>query len=97
MGERQLRFELWKCFPSNLSRTIALLQIDLTQPDPELRLNIKAQCSDFGFVKSVKIHHDPNPVALVEMATYDQTVELAEEYGGSVSGAAALIHLEQEN
>jgi hypothetical protein len=33
---------------------------------------------------------------LVEMSTHFETLELAAQYGGSVFGTCALVHLEQE-
>jgi len=73
------------------------LQVDLTQSDLELSQYITARCSGFGIVRSVQIHRDPTPFALVEMITRNVTLELAGEYGGSVFGSAALIHLELES
>jgi hypothetical protein len=73
-----------------------VLRIDLTRSDRELSHLISLRFSDFGIVKSVKIQRRPTPFALVEMATHFETLELAAQYGGSVFGTCALVHLEQE-
>jgi hypothetical protein len=73
-----------------------VLNIDLTRPDRELVHEISLRFSDFGIVKSVKIQRQPTPFALIEMATHFATLELAAQYGGSVFGTCALVHLEQE-
>ena len=73
-----------------------MLKIDLTKSDREVAQEIMMHCSDFGSAVSVKIHRKPVPIALVEMATHQQTLELAAEFGGSVFGICILIHLEQK-
>jgi hypothetical protein len=73
-----------------------VLNIDLKKTDQELSQEIQLHCSEFGLVKSVKIHRDPTPFAMVEMGNHYQALELAGQYGGSMFGANVLVHLEQE-
>jgi hypothetical protein len=72
-----------------------MLQVDLKKSDQELSREIATRCSGLGVVKSVKVHRDPTPFALVEMASHYESLELAGQYGGSVFGNSALVHLEQ--
>ena len=72
-----------------------MLPIDLARSDRELVQEITMHCAGFGSAVSVKTHRTPVPIALVEMATHEQTLELAAEYSGSVFGICVLIHLEQ--
>jgi hypothetical protein len=74
-----------------------MLQVDLKKDDRELVQIITAHCAGVGVVKAVKIHRDPSPFALVDMADHYQTLELAGAYGGSAFGTSALIHLEQQS
>ena len=74
-----------------------MLQIDLTLTDRELSMFIAVRCSEVGTVRSVKIHRRPKPFALVEMASHDETLELAAQYGRSAFGSCVLVHLEQES
>jgi hypothetical protein len=74
-----------------------MLQVDLQDlSDYRLTQLISEKCSEFGAVKSIKICRVPSPFVMVEMATHQQTYELAIRYGGSAFGSCALIHLEQE-
>jgi hypothetical protein len=73
------------------------LKVDLKKTDRELSQYITTRCSDFGNVRSVTIHRDPTPFALVVMTNRMETLELAGQYGGSSFGGSALIHLEQES
>lgn len=72
------------------------LKVDLRKPDSELTLLLTEHFSAFGIVRSVKIHRQPTPFALVTMSTAHETLELAAQYGGSALGSGALVHLEQE-
>ena len=71
-----------------------MLQLDLTMSDRELSLSVAARCSEVGTVKSVKIHRHPKPFALIEMATHEQTFELAALHGRSAFGTSVLLYLE---
>ena len=73
------------------------LQVDLKKTDQELSRDITARCSGLGVVRSVKIHRDPANFALIKMATHDETVKLAGQFGGSAFHNSALVHLEQES
>jgi len=48
-----------------------------------------------GAVKSVKIHRDARPFALVEMTTPEEAGRLAARYGRHPIGKSVLLHLEQ--
>jgi hypothetical protein len=74
-----------------------VLPVDLKKTDRELSLDIQSRCGDFGLVKSVKIHRDPTPFAMVEMGSHYQALELAGQYGGSMFGTSVLVHLDQES
>jgi hypothetical protein len=71
-----------------------MLQVDLIDPDYQIAQFIKVSCLAFGRVKSVKVHRSPVPFALIEMASREQTMELAARFGGSNFGTCALVHLE---
>ncbi len=73
-----------------------MLHIDLTKSDRELSILIASRCSEFGTVKSIKIHRRPTPFALVEMSTQDEVLELAAYYDRTVFGTTVLLHLEQQ-
>jgi hypothetical protein len=73
-----------------------MLQVDLKKTDRELAQIIATRCAGLGVVKSVKVHRDPSPFALIEMASRYESLELAGQYGGSTFGTSALVHLEQE-
>ena len=72
-----------------------MLQVDLRQSAQELSRFITARCSDFGTVKSVKIHRSPKPFALVEMASLYEALELAAHYERTSFGACVLLYLEE--
>jgi len=74
-----------------------VLQVDLKKTDRELSRDIAARCSNLGIVRSVKIHRNPANFAVVKMTTHDETVKLAEQYGGSTYHNGVLVHLEQES
>lgn len=73
-----------------------MLRVDLKKTDRELVQIITARCSSLGVVKTVRVHRNPSPFALIDMANHNQTLELAGQYGGSAFGNSALVHLEQE-
>ena len=73
-----------------------VLRVDLKKTDHELSGEIASRCSHLGVIRSVKIHRNPSPFALIETASRIETLEVAGEYGGSAFGSSALIHLEQE-
>ena len=76
---------------------MGMLHIDLTKSDRELTILITSRCSEFGTVRSVKIHRRPTPFALVEMATHEEVLELAAYFERTVFGTSVLLHLEQPN
>jgi hypothetical protein len=71
-----------------------MLQIDLHMSDCELSLVIAAHCALAGTVRSVKIHRQPKPFALVDMATQDETLALAAQNGRPAFGNSVLFPLE---
>jgi hypothetical protein len=73
------------------------LKVDLKKLDKELNLLLTGHFSAFGIVRSVNIHRQPTPFALVAMSTQYETLNLAAQYGGSALGSCALVHLEQED
>jgi hypothetical protein len=73
------------------------LKVDLKKLDRELTLFLTEHFSAFGIVKSVNIHRQPTPFALVAMSTPHETLDLAAQHGGSALGSHALVHLEQED
>ncbi len=70
-----------------------MLEVDLNDPDTNVERSITESCAKYGRVTSVKVHREPSPFALIEMAQREQTYEVAVEYGGSAFGTSALIHL----
>ena len=74
-----------------------MLQVDLAKPDRQLSQLIAMKCSSFGIVKSVQIHRNPTPFALITMSSRSEMLELAAMYGGSCFGMCAVIHLEEES
>jgi len=72
------------------------LKVDLRKNDKELTLFLTEHFSAFGTVRSVNIHRQPTPFALVAMSTPHETLNLAAQYEGSALGSHALVHLEQE-
>ncbi len=72
-----------------------MLEVDLEAHDQTVGQVVATNCGRFGRVASVKLHRNPSAFALVEMTTREQTQELAANYGGSVFGTCALIHLNQ--
>ena len=72
-----------------------MLQIDLTMSDRELSLFVAVRCAELGTVKSVQIHRQPKPFALVDMATHAESQSLAAQYGRPAFGTCVLFHLEQ--
>jgi len=70
-----------------------MLQVDLTKTDREINRFITALCSDYGVVRSIKIHRHPKPFVLVEMSTHHETLTLAGQYGRSEFGGCVLVHL----
>ena len=70
-----------------------MLEVELGVPDPNLKRAITETCNRIGHVRSVKVHRDPSPFALIEMAEREQTYEVAARYGGSAFGTSALVHL----
>jgi len=70
------------------------LKVYLRKKDGELTLFLTEYFSAFGSVRSVTIHRQPSPFALVAMSTHHETLNLAAEYEGSALGSHALIHLE---
>lgn len=73
-----------------------MLEVDINLPDPRLKRSITETCTRFGQVRSVKVHRNPSPFALIEMSQREQTYELAAQYGGSAFGTSALVHLAQK-
>lgn len=73
------------------------LKVDLKKNDRELTLFLTEHFSSFGIVRSVNIHRQPTPFALIAMSTHQETLSLAAQYGGSALGSHALVHLEQES
>ncbi len=72
-----------------------MLHIDLTMSDREVSLFVAVHCAELGTVKSVKIHRQPKPFALVDMATHDESQRLAAQTGRPAFGTCVLFHLEQ--
>lgn len=73
-----------------------MLEVDLDAADPIVERSITESCSMYGRVTSVKVHREPSPFALVEMARREQVYDVAAQYGGSAFGTAALVHLKQK-
>jgi hypothetical protein len=71
-----------------------MLHLDLNDLDYQIMQFIKDICRAIGRVKSVRVHRSPVPFALIEMASREQTFELAARFGGSYFGTCALVHLE---
>jgi hypothetical protein len=74
-----------------------MLEVDLDGSDSIVERSIMQSCSAYGRVASVKVHRDPSPFALIEMARREQTYEVAAQYGGSAFGTSALVHLAPKN
>jgi hypothetical protein len=70
-----------------------MFEVDLNDPDPRIKHTILKACAEFGPVRSIKVHRNSAPFAVIEMSQRDQTCELAFRYGGSAFGTSALIHL----
>jgi hypothetical protein len=70
-----------------------IMQFDLTLTDSDLRLTIAAFCASAGNVKSVKVHRQAKPFALVEMSSDSEALELAAIYGRPPVGRCVLVHL----
>ncbi|MDB5809334.1 MAG: hypothetical protein JWN94_1456 [Betaproteobacteria bacterium] len=73
-----------------------MLEVDLDGADVVVEREIAENCSVYGHVASVKLHRQPSPFALIEMAQREQTYDVAAEYGGSAFGTSALVHLMQK-
>jgi hypothetical protein len=74
-----------------------VLHVNLKKTDQELSQDIFARCSEFGIVKSAKIHRGPKQFVLVEMATHHQALTLAAHYRRTSIGSCVLLYLEQES
>ncbi len=72
-----------------------MLQVDLREPDYKIAQYIKVRCSGFGAVVSVTIHRSPIPFALVLLAQWIVTQQVADLYVGVAVRNSVLIHLEQ--
>jgi hypothetical protein len=83
----------YKCW----SEAEIVLRVDLKKTDPELGAHITTLCSEFGAVRSVKIHRGQKNFALVEMATHDQAHNLAAFYQRTLFGGCVLLYLKHEN
>ncbi len=70
-----------------------MLEVDFNEPNPRLKRSIMDTCAAFGPVRSVKVHRQQSPFAVIEMTDPAQTIELAGKFGGSTFGTSALIHL----
>ena len=73
-----------------------MLEVDLQAADEFVAQAVTEYCSAYGRVTSVKVHREPSPFALVEMARRDQSFEVAARYGGSTFGTATLVHLKHK-
>ncbi len=70
-----------------------MLTLDLREPDEKLVALIAEVCRKYGSVRSVKMRRSQSPLALVEMATREEALELALNHAGAVVGAVTMIHL----
>ena len=71
-----------------------MLQADLNAHDYYVARAVTIAASRFGPVKSVRVHRNPAPLALVEMVNREHAYELAFQLGGSMFGNSVLVHLE---
>jgi hypothetical protein len=70
-----------------------MLEVDLEGDDILVERSITESCAVYGRVASVKVHRQPSPFAVIEMSRREQTYAVAERFGGSAFGTAALVHL----
>ncbi len=73
-----------------------MLEVDLEEPDEKIAQLIADQCSTSGKIVSVKIPRSPMPLALIEMASRMEALDLAWRFGGSTLGRAGVIYLGQK-
>ena len=73
-----------------------MAQFDLKMTDSELSLVIAAVCANAGHVKSVKVHRQAKPFALVEMSNDSEARELATMHGRPPLGCCVLLHLKSD-
>jgi hypothetical protein len=71
-----------------------MLKVDLGTHDYALAGAVAQECTRIGPVKSVRVHRDPAPFALIEMVRREHAYEVAFQFGGSMFGNSVLIHLE---
>ena len=71
-----------------------MLQADLNAHDYRVAGAVGEACAQFGLVASVRVHRQPEPFALIEMANREHAYELAFQFGGSMFGNCVLVHLE---
>lgn len=71
-----------------------MLIADLNAHDYHVVRAVSEACARFGRISSVRVHRNPEPFALVEMADRAHAYELAFQLGGSMFGNCVLIHLE---
>jgi len=71
-----------------------MLQADLNAHDYYVARAVTLASARFGPVKSVRVHRNPAPFALVEMVNREHAYELAFHLGGSMFGNSVLVHLE---
>ncbi len=74
-----------------------MLKVDLKLGTEELSGFISVRCSSFGNVKSVQIHLDAKPFAIVEMATRIEALQLGAFFERTIFGNCVLLYLEDEN
>ncbi len=70
-----------------------MVTVDLKQPDESLMKLLKARCLRFGSVVSIKLRRDQTPLAMIEMASRAEALELAVQEGAALVGAIVMIHL----
>jgi hypothetical protein len=69
------------------------LQVDPTMSDEELSNFVTQSCINVGIVRSVTIHRELRPFALVEMATVKDSLKLAARFGRPPIGTSVLVYL----
>ncbi len=72
-----------------------MLQVNLTFPDFHNEQIIRLSCSEFGHVRSIKIHRSPSTHAVIQMEDNAQANELVSQFGGLAIGNYARVPLKQ--
>ena len=72
------------------------MRVDLTKCDREISQIVFARCSSSSIVRSVKIHRQPRPFALVELSNQQEANKLGAQYGRSPINDCVLIYLRHE-